>query len=174
MRCALLILLALAGPALAEEPPVGAVAVPAETPMPTPPSLVELRRVKPRRYTMEDGGTVHTNLTSLGKHHLVALVERHGLLSLHFLTSGVGTTVAIPLLDFGRGDAEVVAPPLGRRARGDELFFYIVRDDHEVAVFRVRDELRIAIRDRAGWQLRRALELARGAEVLAIANTFPH
>jgi hypothetical protein len=172
MRLALVILLALAGPALAEEPPVGAVAVPADTP--APPSLVELRRVKLRRHTLDEGGTVHTNLTSLGKHHLVALVERHGFLSLHFLASGVGTTVAIPLLDFGRGDAEVVAPPLGRRARGDEVLFYIVRDDHEVAVFRVRDELRVAIRDRAGWQIRRAVKLARGAEVLAIANTFPH
>ncbi len=173
MRIVLVVLLALAAPAFAEEPPTGAVAIPAA--VPASPALAELRRLPLRRHTMEEGGNVSVNLTSLGKDHMLALAERRGLLSLHFLASGVGTTVAIPILDFGSGPAEeVVAPPLGRRTRGDDVLYFIRRDDHEVAVFRVGDQLRIAVRDRAGWQVRRTIKLARGTKLLAIANTFPH
>ena len=172
LTAAVVVLVALATPVQADDPPLGAVAVPRDAPI--PPTLAELRRLPLTRHKLEDGGTVRVNLTSLGKYHLVALVERHGAMSVHFLASGVGTVVAVPFLDLHVGESEVLSPPLGRRPRGDDLLFYVHRSGLDIAVYRIGDELRVAVRDRGGWGVRRAIKLARGTKLITIASTFPH
>lgn len=167
-----------AAPRPAVEPAVGAVAVPEEDLLvaPVPPEL----RAAPL-FSYPGLEVARTDLSSLGPRLMIVPAEIASTpadLRLTFIDDG-GTR-----LDLALGELTYSWPSTmhySEVARGDAAYFVVSYTDfregpNELAVFRLGDELRIAVRSAMrpeAWRVVRLIRLARGAEVRAL-QPDPH